>query len=156
MFVLFSYYLTLFWSYFLSYLIKYYYFTNILLYLFSSLYLFPILSSSLFHFSSFFFLFCHFSLLLCFKWVHHVLHLHVIIFSFIPTGLLKILRQERQDHPNYSAKTKVPIPFCFCIIIGLELHGQFYTLFLSSTLRYLTHWKRSFPEPHEGLRYTHF
>ena len=41
-----------------------------------------------------------------------------------------------------SAKTQVPIPFCFCIIISLELHGQFYTLFHSSTLRYLTHWKR--------------
>ena len=79
-------------------------------------YLLPILSSFLFHFSSFFFFFCHFSFLLCFKWVHHVLHLHVIIFSFIPTGLLKILREERQDHPNYRQKLKSLFPFTFVLL----------------------------------------
>ena len=61
--------------------------------------------------------------------------------QFYPYWPLKILREERQDHPNYRQKLKSLFPFAF-IIIGLELHGQFYTLFLSSTLRYLTHWKR--------------
>ena len=49
-----------------------------------------------------------------------VLHLNVIIFSFIPTGLLKILREERQDHPNYRQNSS-PFSLCCCIIIiGLE------------------------------------
>ena len=45
-----------------------------------------------------------------------VLHLNVIIFSFIPTGLLKILREERQDHPNYRQNSS-PFSLCCCIII---------------------------------------
>ena len=68
-----------------------------------------------------YFPFRHFSFLLCFKWDHRVLHLHVIIFSFIPTGLLKILGEERQDHPNCRENS---IHFVFAVvflIIGLEL-----------------------------------
>ena len=71
------------------------------LYLFSFLlYLFLMLSSFLFHFSWFISFFAIF-FLVCFKWDHRVLHLHVIIFSFILTDLLKIVREERQDRPNY-------------------------------------------------------
>ena len=118
-------------------LLLYYYFY---IYFFPFIYLF--ISYFKFLFVPFFFIFvvfCRFSLLLYVKWVHHMFHLHVIIFSFIPTGLLKILREERQDHPNYRQNSS-RFSLCCCIIIhvGLELHGQFYTLFLS-TLRYLTH-----------------
>ena len=61
-----------------------------------------------------------FLFLLCFKWVHYVLHLHVIVFSFIPSGLLKILREERQDHPNNRQNSR-PFSLCCCIILGIEL-----------------------------------
>ena len=50
------------------------------------------------HFCSIFlhiFPFLPFFFFLCFNWIHHV-----NIFSFIPTDLLKILREERQDHSN--------------------------------------------------------
>ena len=53
--------------------------------------------------------------------VHHVLHLIVIIFSFIPISLIKILREERQDHPNYRQNSS-PFRLCCCIsLIGRKL-----------------------------------
>ena len=87
----------------------------LLLYLFS-LFLFICYFTStsfLLHFSSFFpFLPFFFPF---------VLHLNVIIFSFISTGLLKILREERQDHPNYWQNSSPLSLFCCIIIIGLEM-----------------------------------
>ena len=63
--------------------IMYHYCTNF----FFLLYFFVILSSILFHFFSFFYFFAILFLILSrFKWIHHVLHLLVIIFSFTPTG----------------------------------------------------------------------
>ena len=115
----------------------------LLLYLFFPFYVF--ISYFKFLFVPFFFIFFPFLpfLLLCVKWVHHMLHLRVIIFSFILTGLLKILREERLDHPNYHPNhqqnsSRFSLYCCIIIHVGLELHGQFYTLFLS-TLRYVTH-----------------
>ena len=158
-----------------------------------------------------YFLFCHFPFLLCFKWVHHVLHLLVIIFSDILISLIKILREERLDHPNYRQNSS-PFSLCCCIsLIGRKLDNfqwqiqggprrlappyfwtklgpegpkkiyswrtqplylrvwitgpppylkvliqhWFYTLFLS-TIPYLSFNGPSYPEPHKGLRYTHF
>ena len=79
------------------------------------LYLFVILR--LLHFCS---IFPHFFPFLPF-FFPFVLHLNVIIFSFISTGLLKILREERQDHPNYWQNSSPLSLFCCIIIIGLEM-----------------------------------
>ena len=78
-----------------------------------------ILSSFLFHSSSFFYFFAVF-IPFVLQMSSHVLHLHVTIFSFIPTGLLKILREERQDHPNHRQNSR-PFSLCCCISIGIEL-----------------------------------
>ena len=84
------------------------------LYLFSFLlYLFLILSSFLFHFSWFISFFAIF-FLLYFKWDHCLLHLQVIIFSFILTGLLKIPREERQDRPNHQENSS---PIAFAVVL---------------------------------------
>ena len=54
-----------------------------------------------------------------------MLHLHVIIFFSLslltPTSLWLILREERQDHPNYWENSS---PFCLCCcVIGGEGGG---------------------------------
>ena len=43
-------------------------------------------------------------------------------FQFYPywPGLLKILREERQDHPNNRQNSR-PFSLCCCIILGIEL-----------------------------------
>ena len=80
------------------------------------------LSSFLFHFSSFIYFFAIF-FLLYFKWVHHVLHLHVISFLVLsllthnPTSLWLILREERQDHTNCREYSS-PFCLCCCVIWG--------------------------------------
>ena len=55
--------------------------------------------------------------------------MHVIVFSFIPSGLLKILREERQGHPN-NRQNSSPFSLCCCIIIGIELDN--FILYFSS------------------------
>ena len=83
-----------------------------------------------------------------------VLHLNAIIFSFIPIGLLKILREERQDHPNYRQNSS-PFSLCCCIIIiGLEKDNI--RLYFSLPVPYLSFIGPTYPKPHEGLQYTHF
>ena len=120
-FFLFSHYLTLVSDYFYLSLLSI--FILLLLYLFSSL-----LFISHFKFISvpFFFFFFPFLpfLSFCASKAHHVLHLQVIIFSFIPTGLLKILREERQDPPNYRQNSS-PFPFAVVLLYVLSCMGNF-------------------------------
>ena len=67
-----------------------------------------------------------------------MLHLHVIIFIFIPTGLLKILREQRQDHPYYRQNSS-PSSLCCCIIIiGLELNNFIFYFSQPSDTYHLT------------------
>ena len=50
-----------------------------------------------------------------------MLHLLVIIFSDILISLIKILREERLDHPNYRQNSS-PFSLCCCIsLIGRKL-----------------------------------
>ena len=134
---LFSYYYHYRYHYYcLSYSHIIYFIFNLLLYILSSViiillfFCFSFLSFIHFlfwvHFCSIFFiylLFCHFRFPLCFKWVHQVLHLHVVIFNFIPSG---ILWEKRQDHLNYRENSSL-FCLCCCVIIGLELDNLVYT-----------------------------
>ena len=91
---------------------------NIIIVLFLKFIFFLFNSYFKFIFVTFFFIYfliCHFTFFLCFKGVHHV-----IIFSFIPTDLLKILREERQDHSNYRQNSRL-IAFAVILLQGLEL-----------------------------------
>ena len=95
-----------------------------------------------------------------------MLHLHVIIFSFISNSLLKILREERQDYPIYQENSS-PFSLCCCVIIGPELDNLLY-FFPPSHLYHVsfkgsphTHpprgpWEQDCPEPQEVLGQTYF
>ena len=136
-----------------------------------SFYLFLILSS-FFIYLHFFDIFFPFVLQMS---SDHGLHLHVIIFSFISTSLLQILREERQDHPIYR-KNSSPFCLCCCVIVGPELDNLLYFFPLSHPYHFTdnptlypnsfygsphTHpprgpWEEDSPEPQEVLRYTYF
>ena len=107
-------------------------------------FLFP--SSFLFHLSSFIYFFVIF-FLLYFKWAHHVLHLHVIIFLVLsplthnPTSLWLILREERQDHSN-CRENSCPFYLCCCVIGGGGGWGSWssqFTVFLPTFPSVLFH-----------------
>ena len=86
------------------------------------LYLFSFLlfvSYSKFIFVPFFFiyfLFCHFPFLLCLKWVHHVLHLLVFIFSDILISLKKKSSEENAKTIWTIGKTQAPIAFAVVLV----------------------------------------
>ena len=78
--------------------------------------------------------------------------------QFYPYWPFKNAPRRTPRPSKLSAKTQVPIPFCYCIIIGHELRA--WTILYSISLQYPPILNSldglSFPEPHEGLRYTHF
>ena len=110
LFILFSIYHDIFF-------IKYYSHFTIFLFIFPSFihFLFWV------HFCSIFFiylLFCHFPFPLCFKWVHQVLHLHVVIFNFILTGLCK---SSEKNVKIIWTIGKTQVPFAFVVVLLLVL-----------------------------------
>ena len=106
-------YLTLFSIYFLWWIIKYCY-SSLFLYLFS---FFLFVSYSKFILVPFFFIYfllCRFPFLLCFKWVHHVLHLLVIIFSL---SLLALKKSSEKNAKTIRTIDKTPVPLAFAVVL---------------------------------------
>ena len=111
----------------IRYIFKYCYFI-VYLFFFPFIY-FLILSSFLFHSSSFIYTCLSFSFLLCFKWV--LIMCFICMLSFLVLSLLAFWKSSEKNAKTIRFIGKTQVPFAFVVVLYRSWAGQS-TLFLSA------------------------